>query len=117
CANGWSTIQIAAQRRLSICGVDYVPQMIEQAQRRLAAIGDVGSQVRFAVGNILDLAEADASYDKLIVIRVLINLGTWQNQLCAIKQCTRVARPGGLLLFSEATLQGWSRLNAFRREW
>jgi hypothetical protein len=28
-----------------------------------------------------------------------------------------VLRPGGLLLLSEATLQGWRKLNSFRAEW
>jgi SAM-dependent methyltransferase len=69
------------------------------------------------VGNIVDLQQSTAHYDKVIVIRVVINLGEWDNQLKGLKECARVLKPGGLLLLSEATLQGWNRLNAFRREW
>ena len=115
CANGWSTVQFASARSLSICGVDYIPGMIAQAQQRLAAMPLGG--VRFAVGDILHLAEASASQDKVIVIRVLINLRSWENQMRGIQECARVLRTGGLLLLSEATLGGWNRLNAFRREW
>jgi hypothetical protein len=34
-----------------------------------------------------------------------------------IAELARVARPGGLVLLSEASLQGWTSLNRFRREW
>jgi SAM-dependent methyltransferase len=61
--------------------------------------------------------EPDEKYDKVIVIRVIINLGEWSNQLKALRQCARVLKPGGLLLLSEATLQGWRQMNKFRCEW
>ncbi len=61
--------------------------------------------------------EPSESYDRVVVIRVLINLETWERQVGALGQCARVVRRGGLLLLSEATVQGWSALNRFRREW
>jgi SAM-dependent methyltransferase len=53
----------------------------------------------------------------VVVVRVLINLGHWERQLSGLRECIRVLKPGGLLLLSEATLQGWCRLNALRAEW
>ena len=118
CANGFSTIQLASQRRLSLRGLDYIPGMIEQARARLAEMqGRLASDVEFGVGDITALTEADASFDKVVVIRVVINLGDWSAQLRALRECARVLRPGGLLLLSEATLQGWRALNSFRAEW
>jgi len=118
CANGWSTIQFASQRRVSIRGLDYIPNMIESARQRLEANrAGLKGDIEFDVGNIMELQEPDSGYDKVIVIRVLINLGSWENQIRGIRECTRVLRPGGLLMMSEATVQGWERLNAFRREW
>ena len=76
----------------------------------------VGS-VEFDVGDITQLKEPSNSYDKVIVVRVLINLGTWERQFRGLRECIRVLKPGGLLLLSEATLQGWRRLNALRGEW
>jgi SAM-dependent methyltransferase len=73
--------------------------------------------VEFDVGDITALAEPAASYDKVIVIRVLINLADWTSQLKGLKECARVLKPGGVLVVSEATLQGWRNLNAFRHEW
>jgi len=118
CANGYSTIQFAAQKCLKIRGVDYIPEMIEQACLRLNALKNslVGT-VEFDVDDITNLREPTATYDKVVVIRVIINLGEWNDQLKGLKESARVLRPGGILLFSEATIQGWQRMNRFRREW
>lgn len=118
CANGWSTIQFASQKRIRIRGLDYIPDMIESARERLDATrAHLAGEVEFDAGNIMDLQEPDSGYDKVIVIRVLINLGSWENQIRGLRECARVLRPGGLFLMSEATVQGWERLNAFRQEW
>ena len=118
CANGYSSIQFACTRPIQIRGLDYVPEMIDQARTRLGAVQDnlVGS-VEFDVGDITQLKETSNSYDKVIVVRVLINVGTWERQFSGLRECARVLKPGGLLLLSEATVQGWQRLNALREEW
>jgi ubiquinone/menaquinone biosynthesis C-methylase UbiE len=118
CASGWSTLSFASQKRLDLVGVDYIPAMVEQARRRLATLKNqlVGT-VSFDVGDITSLAKLAASFDKLIVIRVVINLGDWARQCLALRECARVLRPGGVLLVSEATMQGWKRMNGFRAEW
>jgi len=116
CANGYSTVQIAQQRRIQIRGLDYIPDMIDQAKARLRTSKTLGS-VEFAVGDITKLDEPANRYDRVVAIRVLINLGNWERQQQALRECARVTRPGGKVLLSEASLQGWQRLNAFRREW
>jgi ubiquinone/menaquinone biosynthesis C-methylase UbiE len=118
CANGYSTVQFAAARRVVVRGVDYVPEMIRQARLRVLEIGDrlLGS-VGFEVGNILALDEPPEAYDKVVVVRVIINLADWDHQQRGLRECARVLKPGGLLLLSEATVQGWRRLNQFRAEW
>ncbi len=118
CANGYSSVQFAGARRIQLRGLDYVPEMIEQARVRLGAIKDkLAGSVEFDLGDITQLQEPSDAYDKVIVVRVLINLGTWERQLLGLRECLRVLKPGGLLLLSEATVQGWRRLNAFRAEW
>lgn len=118
CANGYSTIQLASQKRVDIRGVDYIPEMIAQARQRVGALGaNLRGSVGFDVGDITALREPDGSYDRVVVIRVVINLREWELQLRALRECARVLRPGGLLLLSEATIQGWQRMNALRREW
>jgi ubiquinone/menaquinone biosynthesis C-methylase UbiE len=118
CANGYSSIRFACACQVQLRGLDYVPEMIEQAGERLRSVQDkVGGSVEFDVGDITQLQEPSNSYDKVIVVRVLINLGTWERQLSGLRECVRVLKPGGLLLLSEATLQGWRRLNSLRAEW
>lgn len=118
CANGYSTLQLASQRRAKFRGVDYIPEMVAQAKVRHAELhGRLLGEAEFDVGDIMDLKEPGAAYDKVVVVRVVINLGDWARQARALKECARVVRPGGLLLLSEATLQGWRRMNALRTEW
>jgi SAM-dependent methyltransferase len=116
CANGFSTVQYAATRKLRVLGLDYIPEMIEQAERRLN-VSSLKGTASFRVGNITALDLPDGTFDKVIVTRVIINLGEWANQLRGIRESVRVLKSGGILLMSEATLQGWHRMNSFRREW
>jgi ubiquinone/menaquinone biosynthesis C-methylase UbiE len=118
CANGYSSAQLARRRRINLRGLDYVAEMIEQANLRAAHQREelLGS-LEFGVGDITQLQEPSDAYDKVVVIRVLINLGTWDRQLLGLRECLRVLKPGGLLVLSEATIQGWQRLNALRAEW
>ncbi|HKF03857.1 MAG TPA: class I SAM-dependent methyltransferase [Candidatus Sulfotelmatobacter sp.] len=118
CANGYSSLQFASARRLQLRGLDYIPKMIDEARTRLHAMKEhIRGSAEFDVGDITELKEPSNTYDKVVVIRVLINLGNWDRQLKGLSECIRVLKPGGLLLLSEATLQGWRRLNAFRAEW
>ena len=118
CANGYSTIRYAAEKRIAIRGVDYVPEMIDQARVRAASMGgELAGTVEFGVADATALPDPDAAYDKVITVRVLINLGSWAAQRAALAALERVTRPGGLLLLSEATVEGWTKLNAFRSEW
>ena len=118
CGNGYSTVEFALRKRVSIRGIDYVPEMVTEARgRALSTASQLMGRVEFAVGNLMTLDEPSDAYDKVITVRVLINLGSWEAQQTALASCARVTRPGGLLLLSEATLQGWRRLNAFRSEW
>lgn len=118
CANGYSTVQFASQLDIQIRGVDYIAGMVEQARERLVDFGDrLQGQVEFAEGDVTALREPSNTYDKVIAVRVIINLGAWERQKIGLLECARVLKPGGVLLLSEATVQGWRRLNDFRREW
>jgi ubiquinone/menaquinone biosynthesis C-methylase UbiE len=118
CANGYSSVAFAAQRRIRLHGLDFVAEMIEQANLRCQGVKDrLRGEVSFGVGDITALPQPEVPYDKVLVIRVLINLGSWERQLAALRGCARMLRRGGRLLLSEATIQGWEKLNRLRAEW
>ena len=118
CGNGYSTIQLASQRAIHIRGLDYLPEMIDRARAAMQSLpSSMPGKADFDVGSIMVIPEPSGVYDKVIVVRVVINLGEWDAQLTALRECARVLKPGGVLLLSEATIQGWSKLNDLRREW
>jgi len=118
CATGWSTVHWAIERAIRVRGVDYIPEMIAHARERLAKLENVRAEaIEFGVGDITALDEPDDTYTRVIVTRVVINLAEWQHQQRALLECSRVTAAGGLLLLSEATVQGWQQLNAMRAEW
>ncbi len=118
CANGWSTIQLAIHRAINVVGIDYIKSMVDSAHQTLRGLKKpVGGSIDFEQGNILALRFPSDSFDKVVCVRVIINLGDWHTQSRGMRECVRVLRSGGTLLLSEATVDGWSRLNAMRGEW
>ncbi len=118
CANGHKTMELA--KKLAGChftAMDYVPEMIEMAKTKYNSIkSKLCSEIDFRVGDILNIDEPENRFDIIIVVRVLINLSNKEQQYAAIKECTRVLKPFGKLIISEATIQGWQNLN-FLRNW
>lgn len=118
CANGYSTLSFVSQKKIVIKGLDYIPGMIEEANKSLTDVqGTLAGTASFAVGDITHLTETENSFDKVVVIRVVINLHDWDTQKKGLRELVRMVKPGGLLLLSEATLQGWQKMNQFRNEW
>lgn len=118
CANAYSTIRYACEKDVTIKGIDYIDEMIKNAQKRKKEFKkSIVGKVDFQVGNILKLADSDHSYDKVIAVRVICNLFNSENQKKGLLECARVLKNGGFLLFSEPTIQGWEKLNKFRAEW
>ncbi len=117
CANGYSTVRFAAAKAIDITGVDYVPEMVDEAIRRADTSAEsLAGAATFEIGDALDLRFGAGSFDKVISTRVIINLGDWDRQLAGLRECLRVLKPGGLFLLSEASVQGWRRMNAMRAE-
>ncbi len=118
CANGFSTVQLAAAKAIDITGIDLIPEMIARAQDRLPALeGKLAGSVAFDVGDAMSLPFEDGRFDKVVAARVVINLGEWTRQLTGLRESLRVLKPRGVLLLSEASLQGWQKMNAMRAEW
>jgi SAM-dependent methyltransferase len=89
-ATGSGNTAISAARRFcKATGIDYVPDLIEQARERAAA---EGLDVAFEVGDAENLPYPDASFD--VVLSTLGVMFT-PDQHKAARELLRVCKPGG----------------------
>jgi len=106
CGDG-SYVVVASERSARAAGVDTSPLMIYEArltaERRKA-------DVTFLIGNAEHLPFADETFDRVISITMLCFCA---NADAAVREMTRVLRPGGLLVMGE--LGRWSLWAAWRR--
>ncbi len=114
CANGYSTFsQFAKQPSAKFTGIDYASEMIKHA-----AISkkekNIGNEINFSEGNILNLEFPDNSFDITYTTRVVINLPIWEEQIKAIEECIRVTKKGGKIIFSEGFWEPLCLLNSVR---
>lgn len=117
CGNGMGTIELVSRKAIKIKGIDYSEKMINSAQRLLdGRKPSIKRKVSFSVGNILNLKEKKNFYNKAVTRRVVINLGTLENQVKAAREVCSVLKPKGIFLMSEATVGGLKKINALRKE-
>lgn len=117
CGNGMGTIELASRKAIEIKGIDYSEDMIRAAQKLLSEKKSIiKGKISFSIGDILNLTEEKNHYDKVVTRRVVINLGTFENQIKAAMEVYRILKPKGIFLMSEATIDGLKRINALRKE-
>lgn len=128
CGSGFSTL-FYAEHAADVVGVDYSPTMVACAQRfltdsdyfasvmrRFSPNGRpcLGENIRFEVGDVLDIDYPPEAFDALIAQRVLINLPSRDLQAKAIAEIARVLEPDGLWISVEATTQGHREVDEMR---
>lgn len=112
CANGYSSMQIATNKNINLLGIDYVSSMIKNAnysRKDLPAL--MKKRIKFQRGNVLKLGFADKTFDKVISIRCICNMSTWEDQQKALMGIWKVIKSEGTLLLSEPSKQGLANLN------
>ena len=92
----------AARRFCETTGVDYVPELIEEARRRAEA---ERLEVSFEVGDAENLPYPDGSFD---VVLSTIGVMFAPNQEKAAGELLRVCRPGGKIGLANWTPDGWA---------
>ena len=104
CGYGRTAIYLA-QHGWRVDGVDFVPQAIQEAQRRAEAQG-VAQQIRFHVGSVADLNFLSGRYDLAIDIGCMHSLGL-ELQTAYRDELRRLLRPGATyLLFARLRSPG-----------
>lgn len=112
CGNGFSTFELLKKDPKSVIGVDLTENMINEAKKKKEELK--ADKISFEIGDIRMLKFKDDSFDIVYTIRVLINLPNWEEQKQGIKECIRVAKKGGKIIFSEAFWEPLTLLNSFR---
>ncbi|MBU2488762.1 MAG: class I SAM-dependent methyltransferase [Proteobacteria bacterium] len=119
CGDGYSTLLAArALPEISFFGMDYSPQMVENARARLAGEPDLADRVRFGAGDVtaLDQALGGQTFDAAYTMRCLINLTSSDKQATAVGSIAAHIRPGGLLASMENFMEGQEAMNRARSE-
>ena len=115
CGNGYCTFKFAETNIKSIIGADYSQSSVDQAIKISSLYQDgIKEKISFEQGDALDLNFPDSSFDVVITIRCLINVGENKNQLKALKEIHRVLKPGGIYLMCENTISGLNNINQAR---
>ncbi len=114
--NGQNLLELAACLPHRFTGVDYIPEMVENAEAMRAGHPAAG-RLRFLVGDVtrLDATEGLApSYDIVFTDRCLINLETAEKQMMAIDALAARVAPGGWLVMIENWRGSYGRQNDCR---
>ena len=110
CGNGHST-EWLRRRVAHVDAIDCAEAMIERARTR---VGERNN--RFLCDDILEPKSLDDSYDAVVCVRVLINLGGFAEQVRAIESIGELLRPDSNLILTEGFSDGFDQLSALRRE-
>lgn len=96
CGNG-RLYQILAKKQVQYTGVDQSQELIVLARIK-------SPEAQFVVGEMSQLAFADASFDAVYCIAALNHLPGYQKQLECLREIRRVLKPGGHLLMTNWNL-------------
>jgi SAM-dependent methyltransferase len=96
CGRGGPGVWVAAETGANLTGVDISPRAVEEAKARADALGLAG-RTRFVVGSFADLPLATDEADAIMSVDALLFAPDKQ---AAIAELGRVARPGGVLVFT-----------------
>jgi SAM-dependent methyltransferase len=118
CGNGINCLALAEMfSDLRFAGVDYIPEMIENARAQLEANPRLAGHVAFHVGDVLEVGldgVLDPRYDLVFTDRMLVNLNTWELQAQALDTLLDRVAPGGHLVMIENFVGAHTRLNDLR---
>ena len=118
CGNGYSTIDFASSKKISIDGIDYSKQMILNARKLLSyKRNKIKGKVNFFQRDILDDNLGEEKYDVIITERCLINLDTWNKQKKALMNLHKYLKTGGYLLMIEGFKDNLNEINKIRQKY
>ena len=105
-------LEIARMRPgADVVGLDFVPRMLNSAMDKTAAAG-YGGRIRYLIGDAMRLPFADDHFDAAAIAFGLRNI---PDRLGAIREMSRVVKPGGKVITLEMTFPENLRMKFFFR--
>jgi SAM-dependent methyltransferase len=116
CGTGYlGVVLVQSHPDLNYLGVDYSHSAIVYANKRVDDLKLKGN-IKFLEANAVGIDKLDLGFfDVVITERLLINLGSKENQIACVESIGNVLKPGGFWLMLEGTVEGWEKLNSFRK--
>ncbi len=100
CATGTGDVAFAFERMLhdpqTIVGVDFCPEMLEEAEKKKQARA---SRIRFLPADVLNLPFADRTFD---VVSIAFGARNIPDLSAALREMARVVRPSGRVMVLES---------------
>jgi predicted O-methyltransferase YrrM len=119
CGNGYNCFALSELLPdFNFTGVDYVPEMIENAKKIQNKASLKYSPITFKVTDVLNLVsekELKSRYDIIFTDRCIINLNTPELQIKAFEQLSKKVSKDGYLIILENFVQNYKRQNDCRK--
>ena len=116
CGNGVTAIEFVKKYKVDILAVDYADQMIADAEKNYESIKDslVGT-AKFKVMRVEEIPSITEKFDMIYCERVLINLGTWEEQKQVLINIAGLLNDTGIFCMCENSIDGLSKINDYRK--
>ncbi len=115
CGNGQNSIPLAQEfQNLKFEGFDYIPDMIDAANRKKTSLKIPDKRLSFAVNDVTKLEHLSSMYDIIFSVRCLINLNKIELQKQAITLLCTKLQVGGYILLIENSQQTYALQNETR---
>jgi len=108
CGNGEATVRYAAKVARCV-GIERSDHLRRQADKAGKESGLSNLSIR--AGDILDTSSPAAEFDVIVTQRLLINLGSWDEQMQGLLNIHRMLKPGGRYIMIENTNDAFLALN------
>ena len=113
CGNGITAVELAKQFNVSIIGIDFSNDMIDEAEK-YAKAETVSGRTRFLVGDNNTISFVPEKFDCIYTERAIINLKSWSEQTKAIRELGEHLKPSGVYLMCECSQDGFQSINELR---
>lgn len=116
CGTGYLGVALTqTYPNLRYLGVDYSHAAIVYANKRVEDL-KLSGNIKFLEANAIGIDKMNLGlFDVVITERLLINLGSVDNQMECLESIGRVLKPGGYWLMLEGMVEGWEKLNEVRK--